>query len=813
MLSHVVWFQSESVYNCVTGQEVVALHADDSLYSLHNSSAASKTSSSSLLTLTRQRLSLSDLTSRSVAPPIDPNLYSSSSDLATAPLVDYEVIIPWLLRNVYKRASLMGDRLGSSAVDILEELVEMVDSGYTRTLIVPEIKDMLKSLGIMVTDDIVKELCNMYPGTLDIVQEKWDLINQTKNRQRLAFLEDESDEEEAEPETKKKMKTSAKKTTKSSSTKSSKGSKQRKVSAKENISKASALMPELYDDQHDEVAESKENYCRQRGRSDPQEILRSTAEEEYGLDFNKFVDDIASGRGMKSITTYAAKSQTKARANDQTLTEPDLPSNQEDILLDLQSSTETQSLLLLADSRVDLPQTLSISTVHRYRKYVLNVVDEYSSTPLLIASAMSKREIVEMLLSCGADMAIPSTDGLTPLSAATDHCIISSLQKKLMKLLKKKSPSAMSRKDLSVVAGGHPLVTTNLLGHKTMREFGLTLTEAPIPSGVEESNESLARSCGDSQGLLLQLEQLHTKRWSYSKTPLSWAVEGGLDEVIEQLVSLGADVQAGDAMGRTPLHHCVALAGQISATESSDLEKAIATVLKLRSVAELLLNGGSEIMARTVSGRTPLHEMFCRGQDLSSTNIITKRFKCPLDGSTVALTRTKSLFVRSLLQWGSDPAAVDRHGYGAIHYCARENMTSCLVEMLKGTKTTQSPSLSLCTRGRTILHIACLYGCEETAEVICKWDADESDETGLLAKEDSSGKVPRDLIAKDMNSLCLHTIWSAARSGNPLRSLTLLTLALSRLTSLPFLTESMKSSHESGDQMCGAMSMKPNQIQ
>jgi ankyrin repeat protein len=781
MLSSVVWFQSESIYNSVTGQEVVALQADDSFSFFHNSSAASKSSTSSFSTLTRQQLSLSDLTSRSLAFPIDPNLYESSpsrntsAPSPTAPPVDYEIIIPWLVRNVFKRASVMGDKLGASAVDILEELVELIDSNYTRTLIVPEIKDLLKSLGIMVTEDIIKELCNMYPGALETVQQKWDLINQSKYRHHQMVLREDDSDEEPEPESKSQMKSrasarkSSKQSSRFSSSKSFKESKETKSSSKESSSsKTTALMPELYDDGEEEmVAESKASDRDRHGRhsSHSQDVIRrSTPEEEYGLDFNSFVDDIATGRGMKSITTYASKTKPQT----QPVPEP-LPSNQEDLLL---SSTETQSLLLSSFmTKLDLPQTLTISTILRYRKLALNAVDEYSSTPLLIASAMNKREMVDMLLSSGADMTISSSDGLTPLTVSTDHLIISSLQKKLMRLLLKKNPRSLSHSE-----GPHNTIgATNLLGQKTMREFGLTLTETPIPSPVEESNQlQLTRSCGNSQGLLLHLQQLHSKRWNFSKTPLSWAVEGGLDEIIDQLVSLGADVQAGDAMGRTPLHHCVALAGQISVSESSNLEEAIAAVLKLRSVAEVLLNGGAEVMARTVSGRTPLHELFCRGQDLNTTKKMTTH--PPLErhqsSSSIALMRTKSLFVRSLLQWGGDPVALDRHGYGAIHYCARENMSSCLVEMLKATIAGPGPAtviLSPCPRGRTILHLACLYGCEETAEVICKWDGDESEERGVLARQDSSGKVPRDLMAKDMNSLCLHTIWSAARSGNSLR--------------------------------------------
>lgn len=737
-LTEAIWFQREAIYNSVTGQQVVALQEANN-QPLFRSTASPKTSLSSSLTLNRQKLSLSDLTAQY---PVDSSLYSSPSDDYSPEKslkVDYEVIIPWLVRNIYKRASIMGERLGSSPIDILEELVELVDCDFTRTLIVPEIKDLLKSLGIMVTDDIVKELCNMYPGSIEIVQHKWETINRGDTK----FIDEDDSDEENQPVEKKSSK---------GINKGAKMTKQTKQGNSKSSSKSQSLMSDLYDEDETKMADSKET---EEKVNKKKMTVKYHPDEEYGLDFNKLVDDIASGKGMKSITSF-----TSSKKSDTTPPEP-IPSNQEDILLDLENATGTHSQLISFDSKLDLPQTLTISTILKYRKYVVNVVDEYSSTPLLLATAMNKRDLVDMLLSMGGDISIASTDGQTPLTVATDHLIISSLQKKLMKLLKSKRTNNGKATTLSDTTSS-TMSNSNLFGQKTVREFGLTLTETSIPSRVDEPTTILSQSCGNSYGLLMHLQQLSSKRYGYSKTALSWAVEGGLESIIEQLVHVGANVTASDAMGRTPLHHCVALAAEISADDCSKLEESIAAILKLRSIAEMLLNGGADVNAKTISGRTPLHEMFCRGSDLSSSTIILKRTS--LDSCTNSICRAKSLFVRSLLHWGSDPLLQDRHGYSSMHYCARENMTFCLIEILK----TDVDYFAPCLRGRNILHLACLHGCEATAEIICKWDADNS-ENGILFIQDLSGKIPRDLIPKDMNSLCLITLWSACREGNPLR--------------------------------------------
>jgi hypothetical protein len=229
-------------------------------------------------------------------------------------------------------------------------------------------------------------------------------------------------------------------------------------------------------------------------------------------------------------------------------------------------------------------------------------------------------------------------------------------------------------------------------------------------------------------------------------------------------LQFGAKVGESDAMGRTPLHHCIALVGQITIDSCRDLEDSISMIFKLRSIADTLLDNGANIHARTNSGRTPLHEIFCRGKETNVSNVMKKAPKFSNEPSYLALLRAKSLIVRTLIQRGSDPHAVDRQGYCPLHYCARENMTFCMIEMLNHVDIN---ILFPCPRGRTILHIACMYGCEETAEIICKWEADET--KSILSTKDLSGKIPRDLMAKDMNPLCLATIWTTCRSGNSLR--------------------------------------------
>ncbi|TFH05153.1 MAG: ankyrin repeat domain-containing protein, partial [Spirochaetales bacterium] len=69
-------------------------------------------------------------------------------------------------------------------------------------------------------------------------------------------------------------------------------------------------------------------------------------------------------------------------------------------------------------------------------------------------------------------------------------------------------------------------------------------------------------------------------------TPLHWAAEHGLTDIVVRLIANGASVSAPDAFGRTPLHLAV----------------------PFTDVVEILLSSGADINATDVFSRTPLHD-------------------------------------------------------------------------------------------------------------------------------------------------------------------------------------------------------------
>ena len=124
------------------------------------------------------------------------------------------------------------------------------------------------------------------------------------------------------------------------------------------------------------------------------------------------------------------------------------------------------------------------------------------------------------------------------------------------------------------------------------------------------------------------LVDVHTKdKWG--NTPLYWAAAWGSLEVVELLISSGAEVNAKGYNDWTPLHlvavrHSLAVAellissgAEVNAkTNGGSTPLHAAARMNSLEVAELLISSGADVNAKNNDGQTPLHR--ARSQEMKT---------------------------------------------------------------------------------------------------------------------------------------------------------------------------------------------------
>ncbi len=185
---------------------------------------------------------------------------------------------------------------------------------------------------------------------------------------------------------------------------------------------------------------------------------------------------------------------------------------------------------------------------------------------------------------------------------------------------------------------------------------------------------------------------------------------------MKALLAEKADPDNSDTVGRTALHEVASVV--------SNMNTPIAVVEAAVTCGLLLLNSGANVNKVTVGGRTPLHELYAKGQDdtpSSFTNILpsecgigngnrsgsatssssssgsyqpTKYSFIVNNGQSKTILRLRQKyirrFLRHLIQYGGSITLQDRSGLNAIHYACRDNNAGCVLEMLRSSASASS---------------------------------------------------------------------------------------------------------------------------
>ena len=284
-------------------------------------------------------------------------------------------------------------------------------------------------------------------------------------------------------------------------------------------------------------------------------------------------------------------------------------------------------------------------------------------TPLHLATSSGHTETVAALISCGANVNEKSY-GYLPVAVecyGTTPCMIAAFggHMETFDLLAEKGGNIHACDELGrslfyfAIRQGHIGMFKKLLG------LGLN------PSAIDNNRQTLLHEVQDPTIAKLLIDEGVNvdARNNCFQTPLHAAASECNIEVIEVLSSHGADVNAQDACGNTP----VGLTGQLDFLANS--------IEKLAETIQLLVKKGADVNITDVEGRTPL------------MNAV----------SSEAVAATRGEKVQTLLECGSDLSVVDRQGRTCLHHASSLAMLQILIERGLDYKATDN-------EGNTVLH-------------------------------------------------------------------------------------------------------------
>ena len=398
----------------------------------------------------------------------------------------------------------------------------------------------------------------------------------------------------------------------------------------------------------------------------------------------------------------------------------------------------------------------------------LNVHDKDGNTPLHLAAAAGKTNILSYLSSAGCDLRSCNTHGEYPLTLAARYGRNDTVKLLLQSCPAVKCDEMMTSALTAAVVAGQVETTEVLLS-----------SGAPVDGEENEKPIHIALRMGHKEIviLLLQYGANLTFRTDRGNTPLHLASEAGYLSLVKYIIGKQTDGMCSlNDENETPLHlaarngkdcvvnYFVENGCNINATSAND-----ATCLHLAcenghyTTVECLLKHGAKLNAMNSAHQTPLHIAASRGQKEIVELLILDKANFTLrdkDGITALLAASINGHqdtVLFIVQQGGNIEDTDRNGKNIAHYAVANGSHKVLNFLLK------NHAYLLHVQnfdGKSpLLHAACKYGHVATVQYLCDHGAlldlqDNNGNTALhVAVSNGHLKVTRVLVEKGAN-LC-----------------------------------------------------------
>ena len=422
-------------------------------------------------------------------------------------------------------------------------------------------------------------------------------------------------------------------------------------------------------------------------------------------------------------------------------------------------------LHIVASRKKDCPELCEILLEHDAKS---NTVNRNGNQPLHLACQQYHSKTVELMVSYGADVNVVNKHGQTPLH------IVASRKKdcpELCEILLKHDA-----KTGAVDEDGNPPL--HLACQQCYTEtVQVMVSHGADTNAVNKHGQtplhivaSRKKDCPELCEILLKHDAKTGAVDEDGNPPLHLACQQSHVETGNVFISYGADVSAVNSNGHSPLHLLSTSVRHSKSGVNSEEESILHRAARYGMVTtvQLLVSCGADVNAVNKHGQTPLHVVTSREKDCPELYEILLRCgdakinAVDGDGNQPLHLTCQQCYtetVQVMVSHGADTNAVNKHGQGPLHIVASRKKDCpelCEILLKHGAKTG-----AVDEDGNLPLHLACQQCYTETVQVMVSHGAD----TNAVNKH---GQGPLHIVAsrkKDCPELCEILLRHDAKTG------------------------------------------------